>query len=84
MKRVTVILPNKLVQQLPYIKPSKKKLEEYIKLMESGAAFPPVHIWIEDDRLMFKDGAHRVAAAKALGKDLLIKTCFMYAEKIFK
>ena len=80
--RVIMEIESELVQLLPYRKPSKRKLSEYIDLMNTGVNFPPVHIWVHDGKLQFNDGIHRVMAAKLTGKPLTVKIHKMFVDSL--
>lgn len=80
--RVIMEIESELVQLLPYRKPSKRKLSEYIDLMNNGVIFPPVHIWIHNGKLQFNDGIHRVMASKMTNKPLTVKLHKMFVDSL--
>lgn len=43
-------------------------VNEYIEAMQNGDIFPPVVVYQNDDGVWLADGFHRLAAAKALGR----------------
>lgn len=54
-----------------------QKAFKYAKLMEQGVKFPPVRVWIDGaGKYVVRNGAHRSAAAKMLGVEILIEVHF--------
>lgn len=51
-----------------------RKAYKYAKLMEEGIEFPPVRVHLDEDgKYVVRNGAHRTAAAKMVGVEILIE-----------
>ena len=59
-----------------------EKAYSYARLMEKGAEFPPVKVYVAlDGKLIVVNGSHRTAAAKMIGEGVLIEVVGMANDK---
>jgi len=58
----------------------EEKVEEYREMMEAGTEFDPIWVWNRDGSYWLIDGAHRLEAARRIGKKTIKARIFSIKE----